>query len=92
MEAHKTRIVERIEHQLHHVDGIADVGRVRARWVGHELHADADVSVRGDLPLGAASEILDDARRRLTSRVPRLTDVVIHAAPYVASTPRGATR
>ncbi len=74
-------VVESIEHQLHHVEGIADVGRVRARWVGHELHADADVSVRGDLQLGATNEILDEARRRLTNSVPRLTDVLIHAAP-----------
>lgn len=85
-------VVERIQHQLHHVDGITDVGRVRARWVGHELHADAEVAIRGDLPLEATTEIIDDARRRLTSRVPRLTDVLIHAAPHLASAPGGSTR
>jgi cation diffusion facilitator family transporter len=72
-------VVEGIEHQLHHVEGITDVGRVRARWVGHELHADADVAISGDLALDATNTILDTARLRLTSRVPRLTDVTLSA-------------
>ncbi len=74
-------LVERIEHQLHHVEGISSVGRVRVRWVGHELHADADVAMRGDLALDATRPILDAARTRLTARIPRLTDVVLHATP-----------
>jgi cation diffusion facilitator family transporter len=80
-------LVERIEHQLHHVDGIADTGRIRVRWVGHELHADADVTIPGQIDLADADAIIDTARARLTSHIPRLTDVVIHAqaAPLATS-------
>jgi cation diffusion facilitator family transporter len=72
-------LVERIERQLHHVDGITDVGRIRVRWVGHELHADADVTIPGRLAVYDADAIVDTAQVRLTSRIPRLTDVVIRA-------------
>jgi divalent metal cation (Fe/Co/Zn/Cd) transporter len=51
------------------------------RWVGHELHADADVAIPGALALDDSSEILDAARQRLTSRIPRLTEVALYATP-----------
>jgi cation diffusion facilitator family transporter len=74
-------VVASIEHQLHHVEGITDVGGVRARWVGHELPADADIAIPDDLALDATSTILHTARLCLTSRVPRLTDVTLWATP-----------
>jgi cation diffusion facilitator family transporter len=76
-------LVARIEHQLEDVDGIAEVGRVRVRWVGHELHADADVALAGTLALDATDVVLRAAQQRLVERVPRLCDVVLHARPYV---------
>jgi cation diffusion facilitator family transporter len=74
-------LVDRLEHQLDHVDGIEAIDRVRVRWIGHELHADADVALYSRIDLAAAHDILEDARHTLLHAIPRLTDVVLHANP-----------
>jgi cation diffusion facilitator family transporter len=82
-------LVERITHDLGHVAGITSVDRVRIRWIGHELHADAEVALAPALPLAQAHDILEEARHHLLHTVPRLADVLLHANP--AGTP-GAHR
>jgi cation diffusion facilitator family transporter len=74
-------LVDRLEHQLAHVDGIEAVDRVRVRWIGHELHADADVALDRSLDLASTHDILEDARHRLLHAIPRLTGVVLHPNP-----------
>jgi cation diffusion facilitator family transporter len=74
-------LVDRLEHHLDHVDGIEAIDRVRVRWIGHELHADADVALDSRIDLAAAHDILEDARHKLLHAIPRLTDVVLHANP-----------
>jgi cation diffusion facilitator family transporter len=78
-------LVERITHDLGHVAGITSVDRVRIRWIGHELHADAEVALAPALPLAQAHDILEEARHHLLHTVPRLADVLLHANP--AGTP-----
>src|SRR5829696_9191208 len=74
-------LVDRLEHQLTHVSGVHAVDRVRIRWIGHELHADADVALDPALDLAAAHDVLEDARHRLLHSVPRLGDILLHANP-----------
>jgi cation diffusion facilitator family transporter len=74
-------LVDRIEHELAHVDGVQAVDRVRVRWIGHELHADADVAVDRTRDLAATHDILEDARHHLLHAISRLTDVLLHANP-----------
>ncbi len=74
-------LVDRVEHELDQVEGIRAVDRVRVRWIGHELHADADVAVDRSLDLAATHDILEDARHHLLHNIPRLTDVLLHANP-----------
>ena len=75
------RLLADIEHQLHHVAGVTGVDRVRARWVGHELHVDADVAIAAELPLTVTHEILETARHHLLHTIPRLGDVHLHPNP-----------
>ena len=63
------------------VDGVVGVGRVRIRWIGHRLHAEAEVRVDGDLSLIAAHRITEDARHHLLHDVPRLASAILHADP-----------
>jgi cation diffusion facilitator family transporter len=74
-------LIDRVEHQLHHVDGIRAIERVRARWVGHQVHVDADVVIDARLDLDHAHKILEEARHRLFHTVPRLADALLHASP-----------
>jgi divalent metal cation (Fe/Co/Zn/Cd) transporter len=72
---------DRVEHQLGHVDGIEAVDRVRVRWIGHELHAAADVALDRSVVLAATHDILEDARHHLLHTIPRLTGILLHANP-----------
>jgi cation diffusion facilitator family transporter len=74
-------LVDRIEHRLADVAGVHAVDRVRVRWIGHELHADAEISLDPSLDLVAAHDVLEDARHRLLHDIPRLGDVLLHANP-----------
>jgi len=86
-------LVDRVEHQLHQSDGVRAVDRVRLRWVGHQLHVDADVVLDGHLDLTRAHDILEDARHRLFHTIPRLADALLHASPTgEAGDPHAATR
>jgi len=81
MDAVDPALSERARGVLAGVDGVHGVGRLRVRWIGHRLHAEAEISVDGDLPLSAAHRIAEDARHRLLHDVPRLTSAIIHADP-----------
>ena len=64
-----------------HTTGIVDVDRVPVRWIGHGLHADAEVALDPTLELAAAHDVREEARHRLLHNVPRLADVLLHANP-----------
>jgi divalent metal cation (Fe/Co/Zn/Cd) transporter len=81
MDAVDPVLAERARGVLTAVDGVHGVGELRIRWIGHRLHAEAEISVDGDLPLSAAHRIAEDARHRLLHDVPRLTSAIIHADP-----------
>ena len=74
-------LVDQVEHELTHVRGIQAVDRVRIRWIGHELHADAEVALDPALDLAGAHDVLEDARHRLLHNIPRLGDILLHANP-----------
>ena len=74
-------LLERVEHELGDAPGVEAVDRVRVRWIGHELHADAEVALDPGLELAAAHDVLEDARHRLLHHIPRLGDVLLHANP-----------
>jgi len=57
------------------------VTRVRLRWIGHRLHAEADLVVDADLTLVAAHDIAADAEHQLTHAVPRLVTATVHTDP-----------
>jgi divalent metal cation (Fe/Co/Zn/Cd) transporter len=63
------------------VDGVEDVGQVRVRWIGHRLHAEAEVVVDQDLSVAAAHDIAEAARHGLLHEVPRLVSAIVHADP-----------
>jgi cation diffusion facilitator family transporter len=74
-------LVDRLERELRRAPGVRAVDRVRVRWIGHELHADADIALDPALHLAAAHDVLEDARHRLLHAIPRLRDILLHANP-----------
>ena len=63
------------------VPRVAQVDRVRIRWVGHELLAEADIGAAADLTLSEAHEVADEAEHRLLHELPRLARATIHLNP-----------
>ena len=61
--------------------GARSVHSVRMRWIGHRLHADAELDIDPELSLAAAHRIAHDAEHDLMHAVPKLATAMIHAYP-----------
>ncbi|MEZ0352099.1 cation diffusion facilitator family transporter [Mycobacterium sp. pR1184] len=61
--------------------GVRAVRSVRMRWIGHRLHADAELDIDPALSLAAAHRIAHESEHDLIHAVPRLTTAMIHAYP-----------
>jgi cation diffusion facilitator family transporter len=81
MDAIDPALAEQARGVLAGVEGVHGVGKLRIRWIGHRLHAEAEITVDGDLNLGAAHRITENARHRLLHDVPRLASALLHADP-----------
>jgi cation diffusion facilitator family transporter len=81
MDAVDPALADQARQVLGRIDGVQDVGELRIRWIGHRLHAEAEITVDGELTLTAAHRITEDARHRLLHDVPRLASAIIHADP-----------
>ena len=64
-----------------HVPEVREVGEVRARWIGHRLHAEVNVAVDGGLTVSAAHAIAIEVRHRALHQLPHLGNVVVHVDP-----------
>ena len=83
MDAVDPALVEQVSATLARVEGIESVDAVRIRWIGHELHAEAEVTSDRSLSLARAHDIAEDARHQLLHDVRRLTEVTIHTSPAI---------
>ena len=85
-------MVDAAEHALAAQPGVQAVRSVRMRWIGHRLHADAELDVDPTLDLAQAHRIAHHAEHELTHAVPKLTTALIHAYPaeHDVAAPGGA--
>ena len=74
-------LVDAAEQALADHSGVRSVRSLRMRWIGHRLHADAELDVDPTLSLREAHRIAHDAEHELTHAVPKLTSALIHAYP-----------
>jgi cation diffusion facilitator family transporter len=81
MDAVDPDLVDRAEMVLRAVPGIRDVTAVRMRWIGHRLHAEANLVVDAQLTLLAAHEVAADAEHQLTHAIPQLAGATLHTDP-----------
>jgi cation diffusion facilitator family transporter len=74
-------LVDTAEQTLAARPGVRAVRSVRMRWIGHRLHADAELDVDPTLNLVQAHRIAHEAEHELTHAVPKLSTALIHAYP-----------
>jgi len=74
-------VLDEIIHTAHHVDGVTDVGEIRARWIGHRLHVELNVAVRSQVSVTEGHEIAKEVRHQLLHHLKHLGDVIVHIDP-----------
>ncbi|GAC1313894.1 MAG: cation diffusion facilitator family transporter [Chloroflexota bacterium] len=62
-------------------DGVQEVSLVRARWIGHRIHAEALIVADSELSLSQAHAIAERARHAMLHAVPKLATVTVHVDP-----------
>jgi cation diffusion facilitator family transporter len=62
------------------------VDDLRLRWIGHTLHAQADITVAAATTLDAGHQIAHHVEENLLDAIPRLTTATIHVSPAGAHT------
>lgn len=83
------RLLDRVDPQL--VDdasrvlaaepGVVAVRRVRMRWLGHRLEADAELDVDPGMSLADAHAVAHRAEHQLGHTIPKLSSALVHAYP-----------
>jgi cation diffusion facilitator family transporter len=75
------RLVETAEQALAAEPGVIGVRRLRMRWIGHSLQADAELDIDPAISLEQAHKLAHNAEHSLTHAVPKLSAALIHAYP-----------
>ncbi|CDO90598.1 hypothetical protein AWC29_24670 [Mycobacterium triplex] len=75
------KLIDTAEAALAARPGVRSVRSVRMRWIGHRLHADAELDIDPALSLAAAHQIAHESEHDLIHAVPKLTTAMIHAYP-----------
>jgi cation diffusion facilitator family transporter len=81
MDAVEPELVDRGEAALRSVPGVTDVRALRMRWIGHALHAEADLDIAPTTTVSAAHDLAHQAEHHLIHAVPKLKSAVVHAYP-----------
>lgn len=81
LDAVDPQLVAEAERTLAHTNGVDAVRDIRLRWIGHTLHAEADITVAPDLSLIEAHEVAHHAEAHLTRHLRRLGTATIHTSP-----------
>jgi cation diffusion facilitator family transporter len=81
MDAVDPELVDAAEAALAAEPGVRGVRSVKMRWIGHRIHADAELDIDPNTSLTEAHRIAHEAEHTLTHAVPKLSSALIHAYP-----------
>jgi cation diffusion facilitator family transporter len=74
-------VIDEIRHAAGHVAQVKEVTEIRARWLGHRLHAEVNITVPSQITVSDAHAIAAEVRHQLLHHLNYLSLVVIHADP-----------
>lgn len=81
MDAVDPALIDSAESALAAEPGVTAVRSVKMRWIGHRLHADAELDIDPAVSLTDAHRIAHDAEHALAHAVPKLSTALVHAYP-----------
>ncbi|MDQ6770217.1 MAG: cation diffusion facilitator family transporter [Gemmatimonadota bacterium] len=74
-------VVDEVQHAVKHVPGVLEATDVRARWIGHRLHAEVNVSVDPDVTVAEGHAIAKEVEHQLRHHLAFLDDATVHVDP-----------
>jgi cation diffusion facilitator family transporter len=76
-------VIDQLTEVISSTPGVLDVGRVRARWSGHRMEADANIAVDSRLTVLESHALAEEIEHTVLHSVPHVENVVIHVNPVV---------
>jgi len=76
-----------IRHAVEHVPGVSSIDDVRARWLGHRLAVELEVSIDGDATVRDADTIMLSIEKELLGHLPALGRTSIRVRPHQGDKP-----
>jgi cation diffusion facilitator family transporter len=74
-------VIAEIRHAAEHVPQVKGVAEVRARWLGHRLHAEVNIAMDPAMTIAQAHAVATEVRHQLLHHLDYLSLVVIHVDP-----------
>jgi cation diffusion facilitator family transporter len=74
-------LIDEIRHAAAHVAEVKEVTEVRARWLGHRLHAEVNITLPSQITVSQAHVIAEETRHQLLHHLKYLSLVIIHVDP-----------
>jgi cation diffusion facilitator family transporter len=81
MDGIEPEVVEQAEATLAAVPGVGAVKRLRMRWIGHQIHAEASLGIDPAFTLAQANALADHCEDRLINALPRVQGATIQVYP-----------
>ncbi len=81
MDAVDPAILDEAQEAAAGVEGVQSVTEMRARWIGHTMHAEMHLTADCDISLTDAHAIGEQARHAMLHAVPKLASVTVHVDP-----------
>jgi cation diffusion facilitator family transporter len=78
-------VIDEIRHAAEHVPEVKEITDVRARWLGHRLHAEVNIAVDSNLTVAQAHAVAAEVRHQLLHHLQYLSLAVIHVDPVEQS-------
>jgi cation diffusion facilitator family transporter len=78
-------VIAEIKHAVQHIPEVQEVTQMRARWLGHRLHVELNITVRPHLSVAQGHAIATEVRHQLLHHMPHLANAIIHVDPIDAS-------
>jgi cation diffusion facilitator family transporter len=81
MDAVDPALVDKLERAGREAPGVQEIDRVRVRWIGHALHAEANVEVDGAISTSEGHAIAEGVRHAMLHAAPWMRSVTVHVDP-----------
>ncbi|MDQ4039831.1 MAG: cation diffusion facilitator family transporter [Actinomycetota bacterium] len=83
MDGVESGVVDEMAAVASRVDGVVGVGRVRARWSGHRMEADANIAVDSRLTMIEGHAVAEQVEHELLHKIPHMEAVIVHLNPML---------